>query len=172
MLLVVFLRLPSWCANEQGTGESSYLKTSFRLICQAFAVTRSLPKRSLSALTVIIFSSVAFTETFVDTELKILTLLFGMESQKDVVLELIFSSMKLFIWFWPLLVLFTSVSATSSGKTTPVAKLTKAPDSRENGLITRPEVKHDRSLLTSSSSRYTLAFVASLCMLSLLSFIP
>ena len=39
--------------------------------------------------------------------------------------------------------LFTSVSATSSGKTTPVAKLTKASDSRENGLIIRPKVKHD-----------------------------
>ena len=100
MLLVVFLRLPSWCANELGTGESSYLKTSFRLICRAFAATRSLPKRSLSVLTVISFSSVAFTETFFDTELKVLTLLFGMESQKEVVLELIFSSMKLFIWFW------------------------------------------------------------------------
>lgn len=94
-------------------------------------MTRSLLKRSLSALTVISFSSVAFTETFVDTELNVLTLLFQMESQKEVVLELILSSMKLFIWFWPFLVLFTRVAATSSGKTTSLAKLTKPSEERK-----------------------------------------
>lgn len=94
-------------------------------------MTRSLLKRSLSALTVISFSSVTFTETFVDTELNVLTLLFQMESQKEVVLELILSSMKSFIWFWPFLVLFTRVAVTSSGKTTSLAKLTKASEERK-----------------------------------------
>ena len=58
-------------------------------------------------------------------ELKVFILLLVIESQNEIQLQLILLSTKFFIWSLPFSVLFKSIRATSSGKTTPVAKFTK-----------------------------------------------
>ena len=161
-LFTPFLRLPSAFASEYGTEDSSKLNTSFRQIWQVFDTIRSLPNKSLSALTVTSLS-LDFTWIFLFALLNVLMFMLGMGSQKPTELLLMRFSMKSLICCRPFSVLWRRVWATSSGRTTPVAILRSASESWVKGSVIKLEEKHPIIFWTSSSSRLTLLGAASLC---------
>ena len=86
---MAFLKLPSLCAREHGTGDNSYDKTYLILTSLAFAMIINPPNRSLSDFTVIKCSSAALSFTFFSVVSKVFTLSLLIGSQKLMVFVLI-----------------------------------------------------------------------------------
>ena len=119
---MAFLKLPSLCAREHGTGDNLYDKTPLILTSLVFATIVNLPNRSLSDFTVIKCSSAALSCTFFTVVSKVFTLSLLIGSQKLMVFVLIYFSMKVVICSRPLLMQLASASAKSAGRRTPLAR--------------------------------------------------
>ena len=103
---------------------------------------RSLPRRSLSALTVMNLSLAVFMSVFLVVVLKIFIFKFGIGAQKlsSLVSRHFFTNVS--ICSQPFSVLSIKFFAMSVGKTTHVAKLrSSSTASSLNGLVIKPDVK-------------------------------